>query len=212
MEQIKDLIDRMIAQTDLTYDRLPDIDLYMDQVIEYLSRRCLSTRENDKISSAMINNYIKDGLLPRANDKKYSREHLAYLMMIARLKQMLSVKDTGLLLKADTEGKDIIAYFDGFQALVADTARAVGESLPEDDDGLSAVALRLAVSGYVSRTICELILARLEERDAVRPASMDPDTEEVVAAKAEKKKEKKESDKGNRKKEKEPIAEESKKG
>ncbi len=212
MEQIKDLIDRMIAQTDLTYDRLPDIDLYMDQVIEYLSRRCLSTRENDKISSAMINNYIKDGLLPRANDKKYSREHLAYLMMIARLKQMLSVKDTGLLLKADTEGKDIVAYFDGFQALVADTARAVGESLPEDDDGLSAVALRLAVSGYVSRTICELILARLEERDAVRPASMDPDTEEVVAAKAEKKKEKKESDKGNRKKEKEPIAEESKKG
>ncbi|MBQ4065151.1 MAG: DUF1836 domain-containing protein [Clostridia bacterium] len=206
MEQIKDLIDRMIAQTDLTYDRLPDIDLYMDQVIEYLSRRCVSSRENDKISSAMINNYIKDGLLPRANDKKYGREHLAYLMMIARLKQMLSVKDTGLLLKADTEGKDIVSYFDGFQALVADTARAVGESLPEDDDGLSAVALRLAVSGYVSRIVCELILARLEERTAAEA----PETEEPAPAKAEKSKEKKDSAKAEKKKEKARSAEEPK--
>lgn len=176
MEQIKDLIDRMIAQTDLTYDRLPDIDLYMDQVIEYLSRQSVSSRENDKISSAMINNYIKDGLLPRATDKKYSRDHLAYLLMIARLKQMLSVKDTGLLLKAETEGRDVAAYFNGFQALVADTARSVEESLPADDDGLSAVALRLAVSGYVSRIVCELILARLE---ASAEAAREPDGEET---------------------------------
>ena len=167
MEQIKELIDRMIEQTHLTYDRLPDIDLYMDQVIEYLSRQSLSSRENDKISSAMINNYIKDGLLPRANEKRYAREHLAYLMMISRLKQMLSVKDTGLLLKVDTEGRDIVSYFNDFQGLVAGTARAVEASLPDDDDGLSAVALRLAVSGYVSRIVCELILARLEERAKV---------------------------------------------
>ena len=65
MDQIKSLINGLIDQTSLTYDRLPDIDLYMDQVIEYLSRSSFSARENDKISPAMINNYIKDGLLPR---------------------------------------------------------------------------------------------------------------------------------------------------
>lgn len=67
----------------------------------------------------MINNYIKDGLLPRANDKKYSREHLACLLMIARLKQTLSVKDTGLLLKSDIADGSIEDYFNGFQHLVA---------------------------------------------------------------------------------------------
>ena len=133
MEQIRDLLNRLIAQTDLTYDRLPDIDLYMDQVIEYLARHALSSRDNDKISSAMINNYIKDGLLPRATDKKYSREHLAYLLMIARLKQALSVKDTGLLLKAETANTAVSDYFNGFQALVADTARALGDMLPEEE-------------------------------------------------------------------------------
>lgn len=162
MEQIKALINKLIDQTAISYDRLPDIDLYMDQVIEYLSRQSVSSRENDKISSAMINNYIKDGLLPRANDKKYSREHLAYLMMISRLKQTLSVKDTGLLLKSDINGSGIVDYFNHFQQLVANTAKAVENTLPDDDSELSAVALRLAVSGYVSRVVCELILAKLD--------------------------------------------------
>lgn len=164
MEQIKSLINGLIEQTSLTYDRLPDIDLYMDQVIEYLSRSSVSARENDKISSAMINNYIKDGLLHRANDKKYSREHLACLLMIARLKQTLSVKDTGLLLKSDLGDGSIEEYFNEFQKLVADTAKEVGDSLPDDDSALSSVALRLAVSGYVSRIVCELILNKLEKR------------------------------------------------
>lgn len=164
MDQIKSLINGLIDQTSLTYDRLPDIDLYMDQVIEYLSRSSFSARENDKISPAMINNYIKDGLLPRANDKKYSREHLACLLMIARLKQTLSVKDTGLLLKSDIADGSIEDYFNGFQHLVAETARSVGDSLPDDDSALSSVALRLAVSDYISRIVCELILNKLEER------------------------------------------------
>ena len=165
MEQIRDLLNRLITQTDLTYDRLPDIDLYMDQVIEYLSRHALSSRENDKISSAMINNYIKDGLLPRATDKKYSREHLAYLLMIARLKQTLSVKDTGILLKAETEQVDIAPYFDSFQTLVAETARTIGGMLPKEESERSSVALRLAITGYVSRLVCELILTELSETD-----------------------------------------------
>ena len=179
MEQIKELINKMIEQTGLTYDRLPDIDLYMDQVIEYLSRQCVSSRENDKISSAMINNYIKDGLLPRANDKKYSREHLAYLMMISRLKQTLSVKDTGLLLRTDVADTDIVEYFNHFQAQVADTARAVESSLPDDNAGLSAVAMKLAISGYVSRIVCELILARLDEnqKDGKENAVSEPEKE-----------------------------------
>ena len=164
MEQIRDLLDRLIRQTDLTYDRLPDIDLYMDQVIEYLARHALSSRENDKISPAMINNYTKDGLLPRANDKKYGREHLACLLMIARLKQTLSVKDTGLLLRTETEGKDMAAYFDRFQKTVADTARSLGDLLPEGEEDLSALALQLAISGYVNRLVCEVILTRLSEK------------------------------------------------
>lgn len=190
MEQIKEVIEKMIAQTSLSYDRLPDIDLYMDQVIEYLSRQSISQRENDKISSAMINNYIKDGLLPRATDKKYSREHLAYLIMIARLKQTLSVKDTGVLLRTETEGKDVAEYFNDFQSLVAETASDFEGSLPDDENELSKVAMRLAVIGYVNKIVCEVILSRLSEKLAEKEAENTPtptENEEITDEKSEKK-------------------------
>ncbi len=179
MEKIKALIDQMVKQTELTYDRLPDIDLYMDQVIEYLARQRVSTRETDKISPAMINNYIKDGLLPRATEKKYSREHLAYLMMISRLKQTLSVKDTGRLLTADIGERDIVSYFNRFQELVARTAQDVGRSLPDGEKNLTGIALRLAVSGYVSRLLCELILEQLDAAEKTAdPAEPAPEAKD----------------------------------
>ena len=70
----------------------------MDQVIEYLKRQCASGTDNDALSGAMINNYIKDKILPRTNDKRYNKEHLAYLIIISRLKQVLPVKDIGIIL------------------------------------------------------------------------------------------------------------------
>ena len=47
----------------------------------------------------MINNYVKDGVLPRPEQKKYSRDHLALLMVICMLKQVLSIQDVSSLLK-----------------------------------------------------------------------------------------------------------------
>ena len=45
----------------------------------------------------MVNNYIKDGVVPRAEGKRYHAEHLAYLTMVCVLKQVLAVKDAALL-------------------------------------------------------------------------------------------------------------------
>ena len=44
---------------------LPDIPLYMDQVVGYLSRQTAAFGEGDGLTPAMINNYLKDGLLER---------------------------------------------------------------------------------------------------------------------------------------------------
>ena len=57
MNELNEFINKISSQTDISYDRLPDIDLYMDQVIEYLTKQCSTDTGNDKISGAMINNY-----------------------------------------------------------------------------------------------------------------------------------------------------------
>jgi Domain of unknown function (DUF1836). len=41
----------------------------------------------------MVNNYVKNGLLPHPEKKRYTREHLAYLIAITFLKQVVSIND-----------------------------------------------------------------------------------------------------------------------
>ena len=65
----------------------------MDQLISYMPRQLIHYGEGESLTSAMVNNYIKDGAMPRAEGKRYSRTHLAYLTALCALKQVLSVKE-----------------------------------------------------------------------------------------------------------------------
>ena len=89
MEELVELKQQLMQARPNGWDDLPDIPLYMDQVVSYLSRQMAGFWEGDGLTSAMINNYIKDGLLERANGKKYGQEHLAYLTAICALKQVM---------------------------------------------------------------------------------------------------------------------------
>ena len=77
MEELEELKSRMGSQRPVEWDAFPDIGLYMDQIISYMPRQLIHYGEGELLTSAMVNNYIKDGLLPRAEGKRYSRVHLA---------------------------------------------------------------------------------------------------------------------------------------
>ena len=100
MEELQELKNRMENQRPAPWEALPDLSLYMDQVIGYMPRQLIQYGEGERLTSAMVNNYIKDGLMPRAEGKRYARPHLAYLTAICALKQVLPVKDAGLLVAA----------------------------------------------------------------------------------------------------------------
>ena len=51
----------------------------------------------------MINNYVKDGILPAPVKKKYSKEHLLLLVLIYYLKNILSIKDVESIIKPLSE-------------------------------------------------------------------------------------------------------------
>lgn len=77
------------------WDELPDLELYMDQVITLITKYLggfSKVTENEKIiTSSMINNYVKLGTIPPPIKKRYSRVHLAYLLMVCTLKQTLDM-------------------------------------------------------------------------------------------------------------------------
>ena len=74
------------------WETLPDIGLYMDQVITLMERTFSPFLPGAEITKSMVNNYVKVGLIKRPVGKRYDREHLALLIMIGVLKQALSME------------------------------------------------------------------------------------------------------------------------
>ena len=82
------------------WDSLPDFGLYMDQMTSYADR-CfagLLPPEQHMITSAMINNYVKSGLMDRPQGKKYGRDSIGQMLMICILKQTTAMDALKLLL------------------------------------------------------------------------------------------------------------------
>ena len=77
---------------------LPDLGLYMDQVMTLMTRVLGSMPGGGEITKSMVNNYVKAGLIRRPSGKKYDRDQLAQLIMIAVLKQALSMDEIAALL------------------------------------------------------------------------------------------------------------------
>jgi hypothetical protein len=88
---------------------LPDIELYMDQVINLLVRYLtpiLPEQDQPLLTKSMVNNYVKLEMIPPPVKKKYSRVHLAYLIAITLLKQVLTIPEikTGIVYQGRVSG------------------------------------------------------------------------------------------------------------
>ena len=156
MEEILSMKKLMEEDRPVSWDNLPDIDLYMDQVVGYLSRQAVGGKA-PAITSAMINNYVKDGLLPRACGKRYHREHLVYLTAVGVLKNVLTVKDMKLLLEqAIVEGQEQ-SFYAHFLERVDEAFRGTNTALDEnlEEDSLAEAALVFALYSCAAKTVCE---------------------------------------------------------
>ena len=184
MEEISDLKRRLGEERPQDWEAFPDIGLYMDQIISYMPRQLIHFDEGESLTSAMVNNYIKDGLLPRAEGKRYSRVHLAYLTAICALKQVLSVKDASRLLSAGTEAREPQALYAYFLAELDRALNETAESLDEgtEEEDLPQLALGLALRSYADKLACERVLDILQKR---RPQPADRPEKKRRSAKAD---------------------------
>ena len=165
MEGLHELKERLAQERPVSWEGFPDIPLYMDQLISYMPRQLIQW-ERDALTPAMVNNYIKDGLLPRAEGKRYSRTHLAYLTAICALKQVLSVREVGVLLSTGCTGEDPEGAYTHFCTVLDAALGEAAEALdPEAEGGeaLSSLALDLALRSYAYKLACQRVLARLQE-------------------------------------------------
>lgn len=153
MSDLIELQERLQTQRPVPWDQLPDFSLYMDQVLSYMDRQLLRFGDEDTLTAAMVNNYTKSGLVPRADGKKYTREHLAYLTAICILKRVMSSRDMDLLIKAELHGDCSVE--DGYAAFCASLDKALRITSEEiaqrpAEDSLADAAIHFALLSYAA--------------------------------------------------------------
>ncbi len=118
----------------------------------------------------MINNYIKSGLLPRANGKKYTKDHLVYLTAICSLKQVLSMGETDELLKLQPDIADAKRFYEDYLNKMERAFQETAERLDENGtkEQLAAAALELAISSYAQKLACQRILDLMKEKEPLK--------------------------------------------
>lgn len=146
------------------WEHLPDFPLYMDQVLSYMDRQVLPFDEDDRLTAAMVNNYTKAHLMPRAEGKKYVREHLAYLTAVCVLKHVLPVKDIDILLRQElsdgwTEKDAYTEFCNSLEKAMQNMADEM-DALPAEQTTADA-AIHFALISYAAGVACSRYMKQL---------------------------------------------------
>ena len=77
------------------WEDIPNIDLYLDQVLLYVNQVCapISPDKDKGLTASMVNNYVKHGYLTKPDKKKYQRQQIARLIAITTLKSVFSIQE-----------------------------------------------------------------------------------------------------------------------
>ena len=114
MEDLAQLIEKLELEKNIHLNDIPDIDLYMDQVIQLFEKTFTSSKRNEEdkiLTKTMINNYAKGKLFFSVKNKKYSKEHIIIISLIYQLKGALSISDIKSILTRVNE-KTVMKDFD----------------------------------------------------------------------------------------------------
>lgn len=155
-----------------SWDNLPDLDLYMDQVIsiieKYLNIYIKVTGSDNLITPSMINNYVKLSIIPSPNKKKYSRVHLAYLLIICTLKQTLNMATIQKIIPVDLSYEEVKYTYNSFienqhkaYLYVVENTRAVSNPIlsfdGENNERINDLVMQVAASANIFKILTDKI-------------------------------------------------------
>ena len=167
------------------WKELPDIGLYMDQVIALLSQYLdfipVEDMKHEKpVAPTTINNYVRLKVMPAPEKRKYYRIHIAFLIMIFTLKQGASISGLQQLLPANDAGEEEVrAYYTDYVerlqfacALFTNQVRAVAQKAfdPQNPQSITDQA----VETLVIQSVLNSALSRITGEKLLRLRNADP--------------------------------------
>ncbi|MBQ2264864.1 MAG: DUF1836 domain-containing protein [Oscillospiraceae bacterium] len=158
-----------------TWEEFPDIELYMDQMTLLINRYLAigDGGEEKAVTASMINNYVKMRIMPPPVKKKYSREHLAYLVVICSLKDALGISAIQKMFPPELEGDMLRERYDSFVMnqqkayhFLADNIDSVALPLLEEQERVSDriydLVTQVSVCASITKTLAERFISKQE--------------------------------------------------
>lgn len=195
-ERLADILNRLDNLTYVKSDKIPAIDLYMDQVTTFMDENLKKAKRNpeDKaLTKTMINNYAKNNLLPPPIKKKYTKEHMILLLFIYYYKNLLSLTDIEQLLSplierhfSSSEGLQLSDIYEEVFAMEADQMEFLKDDIrrkyeisagtftdaPEEErDYLQMFSFisELAFDVYLKKQMIEMMIDQLRDEQPADP-------------------------------------------
>ncbi|MBR4942216.1 MAG: DUF1836 domain-containing protein [Clostridia bacterium] len=173
-----------------SWNEIPDIGLYMDQVIrlitQYLDYYPPELKDGKYITATTVNNYVRMKIMPEPVKKKYYRIHIGYLIMICTLKHSLSIAMVQKLIPADIDESDFQNIYEGYAerhrrsaAKFIEQVKEIGEPLfhPENMEGEVSMDVSDLIYDYAVLTgFSKLLTEKLVLLKSVTMDQVEADT------------------------------------
>ena len=144
------------------WEELPVLELYMDQVIillnQYVGMIKNEDGESETITKNMINNYVKMKVVPAPVRKKYSKTHIAYLVLVCVMKQIYSISMIKSMLPDFEDEQGIIKTYN---CIVNSFKRAVNDdvsNIVNDDTNIENCVLQLSSKAIALKLLAEKVM------------------------------------------------------
>lgn len=92
INNIKEMSNEIAHSTIIPYDDLPEYDLFLSQVIDYLNDRF----DDDKFTTNIVQNYIKNEVISKPEDSRkrgYTKAHLVELVLLSYMRPVLTTDE-----------------------------------------------------------------------------------------------------------------------
>ena len=145
-----------------SWQELPELELYMDQVLSLVERYLRGYPGFDErgLTASMVNNYVKQGALSPPQKKRYSREHLAKLLVICLLKTSLPISAIHQLMGEE----DIEHFYFSFCELFSDVNREIAEAYRGSvDEAATVVQCKAALRAQAEQALASHLSSAPDE-------------------------------------------------
>jgi len=163
---MKDLFAEKIKDFRLPrYNELPDVGIYLEQVTQYING-IITPLGCQEMTSSMISNYVKKGVVSAPIKKQYHADQIAYLIFVGIGKQVLSIENISRLYEMQKLVYDVpTAYnyfcdeFENMLQVIAglkEKADEIGVTQSKEKEMLRSVIIAVSNIIFVDQSFAEL--------------------------------------------------------